>query len=58
MFPVLELAVYVDDITPYASGFSPSAVVQQVASATDFLVETLQTDYMLEVSAQKCYAIA
>ena len=33
LFPTLELAVYVDDITPYTYGFSPSVVIRQVAAA-------------------------
>ena len=58
LFPSLELSVYVDDITPYYSGYSPSAVVQRVARATDFLVDTLQKDYLLEVSTQKSFVLA
>ena len=58
LFASLELSVYVDDITPYYSGYSPSAVVQRVARATDFLVDTLQKDYLLEVSTQKSFVLA
>lgn len=58
LFPSLELAVYVDDITPYYSGYSPSAVVQRVARAADFFVDTLQKEYLLEVSTQKSYVLA
>ena len=58
LFPSIELAVYVDDITPYTSGRNASAVVTRVGNATDYLVHVLQDKYELEVSAKKSYALA
>ena len=58
MFPGIDLAVYVDDITPYRSGSSAHFVAEQVSRATDFIVDALQNDFDLEVSAKKSYVLA
>ena len=58
LYPSIDLAVYVDDMTIYRSGSSPRQVAALVASATDYMIASLQDGYDLEVSAQKSYVVA
>ena len=58
LYPAIQLAVYVDDITPYTHGPDPAWVVTQVAGVTDHLVHVLEDDYDLEVSSKKSCTIA
>ena len=58
LWPSIDLAVYVDDMSTYARGPSRHGVAVQVAQVTDHLVSSLQNRYQLEVSASKSYTVA
>ena len=56
-WPLLQLCLYVDDLTVAASGSSRVAL-DTVSQATDFFVRVFEEGFRLEVSCTKSFAIA